>query len=102
MIVSGLVINSIKSMESTVEISISPGVDVTGPGVRRGAARTWKSSSSFLSQLNSLRSGSVEGAPPLRVQLWVGHISAEGMAAEMLYSKFFEELLFKQKDRLFK
>ena len=61
---------------------------VTGPGVRRGAARTRKSRSSFPSWLNSLWSGSVEGAPPLGIQLQAGHISAKERAAKMLYSKF--------------
>ena len=48
MIVLGLVISSEKSMESAVETGISPGADVTGPGVRREAARTQKLSSSVL------------------------------------------------------
>ena len=40
MIVSAFVMSDEKSIESLVEIEISPGTGVTGPGVRKEAGRT--------------------------------------------------------------
>ena len=103
MIVSGLAMSSEKSIESLVEIEISPGTDVTGPLVKSEEARTWKLWSPVLSCWNSSRCGAVDEAPPRGTHCWAGHISASVRAAECNTANFWRvyigDLLFKLKDK---
>ena len=82
MIVSALVMSDEKSIESLVEIEISPGTGVTGPLFKREEVRTRKLWSPVLSSWNSLHCGAVEDAPPCGIHCWAGHISVSVRPAE--------------------
>ena len=99
MIVSGLVINSKKSIESAV---MSPGANDTGPGVRRGAASTQNFKFlvpvliEFLAKWVCRRGPSTWNPTPGRP-----HFCGRNGSKNVI-QQIFEELLFKPKDRLFK